>query len=155
MKLEEILKNLPPSGSVKFEVEDTYAELELWRNGEGEICGSYSGYSRHYEPKGENLLLGMHFFATADAEKFLAQCKNLVNYDWVFYKDRAELKAEIKKLKEILLEVCDLIDCAHCPISRNCPDVDDCKVGRKFQAKVRTKHCALRRTYKSIKPFKR
>ena len=121
MKLEEILKNLPPSGAVKFEVEDTYAELELWRNGEGKICGFYSGYSRHYEPGGEDLLFfGMPCFATADAEKFLVQCKNLVNYDWVFYKD-------IKKLKEILLEVCDLIDCAHCPISRNCPDVDDCK----------------------------
>lgn len=126
MKLEEILKNLPPSGVVKFEVEDTYAELKLWRNGEGEICGSYSGYSRHYEPEGENLLLVMSFFATADAEKFLAQCKNLVNYDWVFYKDRAELKAEIKKLKEILREASKLIDCDSCPIRRECSKVNGC-----------------------------
>lgn len=120
MKLEEILKNLPPSGVVKIEVEDTYAELELWRNGEGEICGSYSGYSRHYEPEGENLFLGMHFFATADAEKFLAQCKNLVYYDWVFYKDRAELKAEIKKLNIALNNAIFDVDHTHCPMYGNC-----------------------------------
>lgn len=115
MKLEEILKNLPPSGVVKIEVEDTYAELELWRNGKGEICGSYSGYNRHYEPEGENSFLGMSFFATADAEKFLAQCKNLVNYDWVFYKDRAELKAEIQKLNSALNRALWDLDCSKCP----------------------------------------
>lgn len=120
MKLEEILKNLPPSGIVKIEVEDTYAELELWRNGEGEICGSYSGYSRHYKPEGENLLLGMSFFATADAEKFLAQCKNLVNYDWVFYKDRAELKAEIDKLNIALNNAIFDLEHTHCPMYGNC-----------------------------------
>lgn len=123
MKLEEILKTLKKGERIKYETSDGQKAITAYINDLDE-------YSIILHINFESM--GIYIGSFAKIENVIECLKDFYAYEWTevefeVYKNRAELKAEIKKLKEILLEACDLIDCAYCPISMNCSDVDDCK----------------------------